>query len=337
MSTALPPVKKQRPWEAADPSTPAPGLAPPADTTTNRQGYGFGAPGQDNARALLASRGYAVGKAAWAANPEMKRLRWRDVGVDIKDRAQQDAFYGHADVGGVDDPERVAHKMRLRSLIGDPRFQGTGGGPGGGGGAGGPQQSLEGATEALIRGLMSGKEGPYNDEAISRLTGQATARRAGDLRNANEEAYLAAVRGGTAASPGASATLAANAREARGGLAGDVGSIRQAATTENFKAKLQGLEQAQATISRNFQDRWNKATDATQRLQIEKEYDAAMKKIDADKELAQQSINAAGAAAGRGRAWELEDREAQWAREDMLYQRDLPLLLTQMSLGSYGE
>lgn len=211
-----------------------------------------------------------------------------------------------------------------------------GGGPGGGPGGGGAQWGgLEGDTAEFIRKLMAGEEGPFTEETQADMRSQSAARRSADIQNANEMATLAAARGGTAQSPAQAAILAQNAREGRSGAASDALAIRSQAAEGNFKARLQGLEQAQATINRTYQDAWNKAENETQRLQIEKQWQAEMAKIASQeklardemaqqRELAEAAAAAAGAARGQGRAWDLEDRQAQWDRDDFLYQRDLP-------------
>ena len=89
-------------------------------------------------------------------------------------------------------------------------------------------------------------------------------------------------------------------------------------------------------IQRQYEDRWNKAKNDTDRYRIEQEYDAAMKKIEADKEMAQQQINASAAAGGASRSFEREMFDLRNQRADFEYQRDLPFQLMQYGMGALG-
>lgn len=210
----------------------------------------------------------------------------------------------------------------------------TGGqsGPGAGGGQSG---TLAGDMEAFIRNLMSGKEGPFSDQMQAGLRAQSAARRSADLESGNRDAVLAATRGGTGNSPVLQSILASNSRGERAGAASDAQNIKFQAATENFKSRLTGLDQAQSTVQREYQDKWNAATNATQRYQVDQEFKAKMAEINSQKELAQQQIAASAGAAGRGRGWDLEDRADQRAYEQSIYERELPFRLFQYQMGQF--
>lgn len=208
------------------------------------------------------------------------------------------------------------------------------GGPGGAGGGPGGQANIESDLEAQVRALMSGDLSPFSDEMQGKLRGDSAKRHAAELLNANQNATLAAARGGTNQSPAQASILAENQRAARSGASQDAREIGFEAAKENYGARIEGINQAQALTQRKYQDKWNAATDATQRYQIQQQYELEMKKMEQEKELAQQQISAAGAAAGRSRNWQLEDQAAQWKREDELYQRDLPIELLRLQLGT---
>jgi len=61
-----------------------------------------------------------------------------------------------------------------------------------------------------------------------------------------------------------------------------------------------------------------------------------MKKIEADKEMAQQQINASAAAGGASRSFEREMFDLRNQRADFEYQRDLPFQLMQYGMGALG-
>jgi hypothetical protein len=114
-----------------------------------------------------------------------------------------------------------------------------------------------------------------------------------------------------------------------------VTGIKRDATQANFSARIEGLNQAQQTEQRRFQDKWEMARDDREREQIRLEHEDTLAKLAQEKDLAQQQIGAAGAAAGRSRAWELEDRDWQTNREDFLFQRNLPFQLSEYGLDAF--
>lgn len=317
----------------------------------DKSGYGTNSD-QYNTRTFLAGHNIAVGKSAFEnqsqANPNVQRMSWKDLAAaagitdfqgakrDPRFEALKSAFYGHVNNAEGNEAERRQYADALRQSLGQ-RFgevqePGSGGGPGGGGGGLG----LEGEAGDFIRKLMSGTEGPYTAEVQANMRADAAARRSSDLQNQQRDAYLASVRGSGTTGPAGAAIQAANQRAAQGGLARDVAGIRNEATQANFGARLQGLNQAQTMIQRQYEDRWNKAKNDTDRYRIEQEYDAQMKKIEADKEMAQQQINASAAAGGAARGFEREMFDLRNQRADFEYQRDLPFQLMQYGMGALG-
>lgn len=344
----------ERPPEPAEDYQPAP-----------RPGS-FGSAGFNNARTLLGERGVAVGRAAQQANPGAQKLRWRDIaqaaGIedfrgarrDERFRDLQDAFYGHADVGGVVDPERQRLKTNMLNYYTTGAGAGVGGGGGvggnyGGGGAGGGSDrwSLEGGTEGFIKELLSGKGGPYSEEVIGRETAEATNRRAADLANANRNAAIAQARGGVAG-PAAAAMLAANSREARGGLSSDVADIRQTATLKNHESRVQGLQAGLQELENRRNYELGQARNANERLSIQRRYDADMAQVNAQLEISKNQLDQAAreAAAGRGAAASAQSREQDFWKErfgmqnersDYEFQRNLPLEFLNLGMGSLGD
>jgi hypothetical protein len=193
-------------------------------------------------------------------------------------------------------------------------------------GAGAPgaasQQDFESYTNDFIRKLMSGEEGPYTDQVKAGMRSDSAKARSADVLNANRQATLSAARGGTSGT--VSSILAANARSGREGVASDTQGINFQAATENAKSKIQGLQAAQDTIQRKYQDAWNKATDATQRAGIQKQFDAAMAKVNADTKIAMEQANSERASGAANRAFLTDQQQREWDREDKVYTRDLP-------------
>lgn len=342
MATALLPKPKKNPL-LGDPNE-NPFRRPPelAETPTDRQppsGYGYGAPGQDNARALLASRNIAVGGSAQAANPGAQKMSWRDIAAEagIEDfkgpkrdprfRALQDAFYGHADFGGVEDPERAGYKRAMaKGIIGGARWQGSGGGPGGAGGpGGGPGGDLGSQADRLISDLLGGK-GPYTEDVVNNMRANAFEDFAGGLSAQNRAAMNRASRSGNLYSASTGAEAAENERVGRAGLARSHRDIESRAAEGNYGAKIQGLQAYQSKLAGEREERIANARNDVEREAIRSQYDQAIKttqmQIDAQRELQQSAQGAAGGAAARARQWELEDREQQrqWYLEDRDYE-----------------
>lgn len=361
MATALLPKPKKNPL-LGDPNE-NPFRRPPelAETPTDRQppsGYGYGAPGQDNARALLASRNIAVGRSAQAANPGAQKMRWRDIAAEagIEDfkgakrdprfRALQDAFYGHADFGGVEDPERAGYKRAMaKGIIGGAGWQGSGGGAGGAGGAGGyggAPVNFEGSLQSFITDVLGGKQGPYTDEAVSNLKAGAYDEFAGGLTAANRAAANRARRTGNLYSASTGSALRENEQGARQALGKQFRDVDTTAIRENFGARMGALSQGLQKLQSDRDLAIANARNATDRERIAKEYDAAItttrEKIASEEKMASQANAAAGAAAGRGRSWDLEDqlRRRQWELEDRAYEENWRLYDAGLSAGDDG-
>lgn len=305
----------KRPWEFAESEEDTDRNPPP------RPGS-FGSPGFNNARALLADAGYAVGRAAWAANPEAKKLRWRDVGVNIKDPEQQAAFYGHADSGGVPIAQREAWKRQFLDAAGG--IVSRGGGPGGTG-RGGPGADLGSQADRLISDLLGGK-GPYTEDVVNNMRANAFEDFAGGLSAQNRAAMNRASRSGNLYSASTGAEAAENERVGRAGLARSHRDIESRAAEGNYGAKIQGLQAYQSKLAGEREERIANARNDVEREAIRSQYDQAIKttqmQIDAQRELQQSAQGAAGGAAARARQWELEDREQQrqWYLEDRDYE-----------------
>lgn len=219
-------------------------------------------------------------------------------------------------------PEMIAKARADQANWSDAYNAGSGGGAGGP--TFGPKQAadLESETNDFIRRLMNGEEGPYTEKIQAGMRGKVAEENSADLLNANRAATLAAARGGTSGTVGN--ILAANARGARSGIAEGNQGIDFQAATENAKSKIQGLQAAQDTIQRKYQDAWNKATDATQRAGIEAQMKAAMAKLQAEKDIAQKQADAERISGAAGRAFSEHMFDRTNERNDYEYQRDLP-------------
>ncbi len=338
------PVTTRRPplWEGTEPPT----LRPPAIRPAAAN-FGFGEGGvratrqrlsSDEARERLGGRPVrAQGESIGSYNRRLGRFgrQFNNLTSGFSARERADAARAIAQAGGSEEQQQWAWWNGPSADV--PGVDGGAGTHGAPPGPGAPGTASTGSiADDFIRKLMTGEAGPYTAELQSNLSAESASKRAADLKNANEGAYLSAARSGTAFSPGTAATLNANAQTARAGLSSDVAGIRNAATTANFGARIEGLNQFQTLTQREYQDRWNRATDATQRLAIEKEFAAKMAEIEAQKQIAAEGRAAAGAAAGRDQSQWIERFNLQNTREDELYQRDLPIELFRQFGGWLG-
>lgn len=225
--------------------------------------------------------------------------------------------------------------------------------PASGGGQGGADsgQGVDGAAsqsaiDAYIQRLLSGEGGPFTEEEVGRQTEAATNRRSADVGNANRNATLAAARGGVAG-PALQALLAQNAREGRGGLAADVGQIKSDAVIKNHEAQMEGLQAGLQKLANDREYELGKARNANEAEDIKRRYEAAMADVNAKIKISANEISAqermqaaaqgaAGGAASREQAFWRERFDAQNAREDDIYRRDLPTELLRLGLGSVG-
>lgn len=312
-------------------------VRPPASVVTGA----FGSPGFNNARAYLAGRGVVVGRAAQAATPGAQKMSWRDVaqraGIsdfagakkDPRFRDLQDAFYGHADTGGVVDPQRQAWKDALLSnLQADPAYGGAGGGTDPAGGAGGAAGGGNYASQipTMISDLMSGKLSPYGQDTIDRLKASAFEDAAGGVEAAKRGVAQRAARTGGLYSASAGSAAAQAEQAGRTDVSNASRQIEQAANEKNFEARQQGLQQGLALLAQEREERMANARNEVERESIRSQYDGLIKstqlKIDADREALDKQLGANAAASGAGyrNQREILDLQHQWDLENRNYE-----------------
>lgn len=291
---------------------------------------GFG-----NTRDYLGSRGFSVGQAAQAANPNNRRMSWRDIaaaaGIQNYNRKEHgerlaQAYHGQNYAGdNASDPETARWRENMEKYFTTGAGAAQLGGPGTPGGAGGGGPNLQSQADKLISDLMGGA-GPYTDDVVSGMKANAWEDAAGGISAANRAAMNRASRQGSLYSASTDAEAAQNERAGREGLGRSFRDIESRAAEGNFGAKIQGLQAYQAKIAGERDERMANARNEVERESIRSEYDKAIKttqmQIDAQRDLQERAQGAAGGAASRARQWELEDRAQarQWQLEDRDYE-----------------
>lgn len=212
------------------------------------------------------------------------------------------------------------------------------GGGGGGSGAGGPgsgavgpdgqPRNFEGELQGYITDVLGGKQGPYTDDVIAGQKASAFDDFAGGLTAKNRAEAQRAKRSGNLYSASTGSAMRENENAGRQALGQRFQDVDAAAVSGNFGARMDALGKGLQKLESDRALAIAQAANATDRERIAKEYDGLIEstqmKISSEEKLAQSAQGAAGAAAGRGRTWDLEDemRRRNWDLEDRAYEEN---------------